>query len=619
MNLMKREAIMKKTLKYLLIILTLIVFNATITVYSAVETGNAIYSVTNTAESNSLLYGVNHKKDIGVTQRSGVNSNQVVNVLDINPSSNARIFSYANLSNHSWTKTTIADLARQFERENPGWRVLAGTNADFYDINGDGNFPYQTSNAHVSNGEFYKTTTGLTVGFTNDKSKNTLIGGKPTRTANMILAVYDNDNNIVNEFSIEKLNAAPDANQTSVYFGSYNSSKVYVPINVNVGDAHGFVVENAEYALPNNANDFYGKGIISSTNVSTINKGQFAIVTNNSEVAIALREGVKIRAQYQFTGDFANITDTTGSNGQFLENGEYMKGSSSPTSNLFSRHPRTLVGMKLNGSIVLAVVDGRQAPDMAGVYDNEMAAIMKNYGCVKAYNLDGGGSSSMIIRKGDDFVVMNSPSDSYNRPVSNALLVAVPIPDIEINVIQKENSLEFNTTLIDNKGIDIQELVIEFNGIRQTVENGKTEFIDLNSNTTYDYLVKYRDGRGRIHELFIEGQINLKLPPETYATNISETDNEFIIEVLYSGEVYGARIQVNGREFSLVNRQANVPKEDVGLLIDNIDIVYIYDVKIAKQEIGVQNLNYKLTSSIELDVIDLIVSNYEQMIHEIFK
>ena len=68
--------------------------------------------------------------------------------------------------------------------------------------------------------------------------------------------------------------------------------------------------------------------------------------------------------------------------------------------------------------IVLAILDGRQKTSR-GASLKEMAQAMLDQGCVKAINLDGGGSSVLIARG----LVVNSPSDGQQRPVASQLLV----------------------------------------------------------------------------------------------------------------------------------------------------------------------------------------------------
>jgi exopolysaccharide biosynthesis protein len=50
----------------------------------------------------------------------------------------------------------------------------------------------------------------------------------------------------------------------------------------------------------------------------------------------------------------------------------------------------------------------------------ELTALMTEFGCVEAINLDGGGSTTMVIHNR----IANNPSDATGeRPVSDALLV----------------------------------------------------------------------------------------------------------------------------------------------------------------------------------------------------
>ncbi len=84
------------------------------------------------------------------------------------------------------------------------------------------------------------------------------------------------------------------------------------------------------------------------------------------------------------------------------------------------RHPRTAVGIRPDGSVVLVTVDGRQATLSRGASLSELAAILIAKGAIQGLNLDGGGSSAAIARN----LVVNSPSDGSQRPVADALLIS---------------------------------------------------------------------------------------------------------------------------------------------------------------------------------------------------
>lgn len=89
-----------------------------------------------------------------------------------------------------------------------------------------------------------------------------------------------------------------------------------------------------------------------------------------------------------------------------------------------ARHPRTVVGLKRDGSLILLTVDGRQA-NSAGMSLPELSKVMKWLGCVSAINLDGGGSTTLWTEKG----VVNHPSDNKlwdnqgERKVANVLVL----------------------------------------------------------------------------------------------------------------------------------------------------------------------------------------------------
>ena len=59
-------------------------------------------------------------------------------------------------------------------------------------------------------------------------------------------------------------------------------------------------------------------------------------------------------------------------------------------------HPRSAIGYNDDGDVIMMVVDGRQV-DSRGVYLKELALLMSQFKCNEALNLDGGGSSALIV------------------------------------------------------------------------------------------------------------------------------------------------------------------------------------------------------------------------------
>jgi exopolysaccharide biosynthesis protein len=82
-------------------------------------------------------------------------------------------------------------------------------------------------------------------------------------------------------------------------------------------------------------------------------------------------------------------------------------------------HPRTAIGITEDNKLIILVVDGRQVSSR-GVYLEELAQIMVNLNCVEALNLDGGGSSAIVVNN----KLINKPSGSFSeREVMSAIVV----------------------------------------------------------------------------------------------------------------------------------------------------------------------------------------------------
>lgn len=84
-------------------------------------------------------------------------------------------------------------------------------------------------------------------------------------------------------------------------------------------------------------------------------------------------------------------------------------------------HPRSAIGQRADGSVVLLVIDGRQAHSMGASYE-DLVEVMMRYGCVNAANLDGGMSSYMVY----DNEVITKPYMLYfngRRTVSTSFIV----------------------------------------------------------------------------------------------------------------------------------------------------------------------------------------------------
>jgi exopolysaccharide biosynthesis protein len=85
-----------------------------------------------------------------------------------------------------------------------------------------------------------------------------------------------------------------------------------------------------------------------------------------------------------------------------------------------ARHPRTAIAKLNSGKLLLVTIDGRQPGVSTGMTLYMLADLLLELGATAAMNLDGGGSTTMVVQQ----KIVNKPSDQTGeRPVSDAILV----------------------------------------------------------------------------------------------------------------------------------------------------------------------------------------------------
>jgi large repetitive protein len=143
--------------------------------------------------------------------------------------------------------------------------------------------------------------------------------------------------------------------------------------------------------------------------------------TDEATQLLALASGTTMRLHW--TLGWPDVFDAVGGMPLLLSDGRIAVSPDCHTS-LCRPNPRTGIGVTADGKILLVVVDGRQPKWSVGPTLFGFARIMQDHGAVWALNLDGGGSTTMVV-EGE---VVNRPSEGYQRSISNAVLV-LPGPD----------------------------------------------------------------------------------------------------------------------------------------------------------------------------------------------
>lgn len=194
--------------------------------------------------------------------------------------------------------------------------------------------------------------------------------------------------------------------------------------------AEDLVLYNSFYA-PSTKSNQWGREIkiinnrvtdIATTGNMQITPGSIIISGHGSNAAAlaGLKIGDKVTVSETLGNNEADSAETVVSGGPLLVENGIVKVRSSEEKMAADiakgRAPRTAVGIKKDGSILLLVVDGRNNSS-AGLTLSELATYMLRLGAKEAVNFDGGGSSVMAVNGR----VVNKPSDGKERAVSIGL------------------------------------------------------------------------------------------------------------------------------------------------------------------------------------------------------
>ncbi|MFA6617513.1 MAG: phosphodiester glycosidase family protein, partial [Candidatus Neomarinimicrobiota bacterium] len=295
-----------------------------------------------------------------------------------------------------------------------GHRVVMGTNGDFY--NTSTGIP---SNLQVSNGEFIHAYTTNKNAFTYSE------GGIPDICSvifsGKIIAKNTSDEDVL--YTLSAVNRDRSANGLVMYNNYYGSSTgtsaggfecLVTPVSDwYVNDTVFAVIETCEASanrsIPN------GKFVLSG-----VGNAKDFLEKNCAP-------GDTIRIVQELADSPRRLTQLMGGGVFFLRNGVDVVSPSDVV-----RHPRTGVGFSADSTkLFLMVVDGR-APHSIGMDYHHMADFFSFMGAAHALNLDGGGSSTMVVRNS----IMNKPSDGSERKNSNGMLCISDAPNGDFTHIQ---------------------------------------------------------------------------------------------------------------------------------------------------------------------------------------
>lgn len=311
-------------------------------------------------------------------------------------------------------KATTSEMVR--ELTDSGYNVIAAINADFFEADGE------IINNMISEGEFVKA-----VKFTDSPFNNFVNTQFAVTDKNKIIIdqfVFNGQLILPNGFSepINRINSKADSNSIILY--NHYQGK-YTPSD----SSNWYKCETALSIIKRNYDTLF------CIVTDTFNHGgnykidsDFVLSVNNKyahylEREIRLDDTLKIILG--FNPNLKNINSLVGGWPRLVRNGINLIKTDSTIEGVFNnfskvKHPRTGIGITKDSSTVIFItVDGRQESS-SGLALDEFADLMIEQGIYQGLNLDGGGSTTMVINN----KVVNNPSDQTGeRKVGNCIML----------------------------------------------------------------------------------------------------------------------------------------------------------------------------------------------------
>lgn len=305
--------------------------------------------------------------------------------------------------------------------------------------------------------------------------------------------------------------------------------------------------------------------------VTEIRDNQGPVKLNEDRYVIHLRGSFKDNVKNFQVGDEIELKVSSSPNMdniQFMiSGGSQILKDGNPTEThlvLKGNHPRTAIGVNEDQTeIILATIDGRHST-YNGVGQKKFGAILKDLGMYNAVNLDGGGSTTMAVKKlsDDKAKLVNNPSDGGQRRVANGVGVVSNAEKGKLQKIQitsTDNNIIKNTTrdfLVDGLDGHLSKVDIDRSKVKLSVEGVEGTFEGFTFTPTTSgkgkIKAKYEDYEASVDIRVLEKAVSLELPYKSF--NIDANSKHYINPIYgKDGNGYKALIYPRDLDFSVTN------------------------------------------------------------------
>ena len=382
----------------------------------------AFFRINEESKDTEYVEGIRHTKIVGTINDNGKETRQVMNYISANVRTNEDInivvgdnYSLHQDENDKWGMHNLHAIMENVHSRNPHFEIIAGVNGDFYDINDTG----RPSSTFIRDFEVINPGTANNRHVVGFKDNGELVSGIPQFNGYELI-VYNDEGQLKLKLDVDHINEDPkNDDEISVYFDNY--------LNAIPSEYNKVYIDGIETKLTEAQGNYFGKGILDQTTTEALNikEHQFVIAGHEFNNDQLITETDYVVVQKRVTGVFEGVRSVIGAwNHPLVVDGEVNPILSTGNNDKYPA-PRTAVGVKTDGTVFFIVIDGRNKPNgMEGTTLKETGEVMAALGAVQAFNLDGGGSSTMALKDSGEalgYRILNTPSDGRLRSVSNGV------------------------------------------------------------------------------------------------------------------------------------------------------------------------------------------------------
>ena len=245
-------------------------------------------------------------------------------------------------------------------------------------------------------------------------STNTATESQAAKTATVTDSSYKDDNISINltettvnntqVYVVDVTVSSSDYLKTAFAQNSFGTN-VTAKTSVTAADNDAILAVNGDYYGANSSGYVIRNGVVYR---DTVREN-----SNNGDLAIYKDGSFKIIYEDQISADQLvkdGVVNLLAFGPALVENGEIAVGKNQEVGQAMASNPRTAIGIIDENHYIIVVSDGRTS-ESEGLSLYQLAEVMKSYGAKTAYNLDGGGSSTLYFNG----QVINKPTTGGNK------------------------------------------------------------------------------------------------------------------------------------------------------------------------------------------------------------